>query len=117
MNVHEGPHSIGKGSHQVPLQNGMVVSNEPGYYKENEFGIRIENLIFVKKVNDVEEQNLLAFENLTFVPIDTRLMDMSLLTEIEKSWINSYHREVINKVGPYLEESALLWLKNAIKPI
>ena len=117
LNVHEGPHRIGKGSNNVPLREGMVVSNEPGYYKEGEFGIRSENLIFVKKIKEVEGKNLLGFENLTFVPFDTRLLDIALLTESEIDWINHYHVEVLQKVGPHLGGSALEWLKKAIQSI
>ena len=117
LNVHEGPHRIGKGSNNVPLKEGMVVSNEPGYYRENEFGIRLENLIFVKKIGDVDGQKLLGFENLTFVPVDSRLIDISLITVEEKDWINAYHIEVLEKVGPHVEGATLEWLKNAVHQI
>ncbi len=117
LNVHEGPHRIGKGSNNVPLKEGMVVSNEPGYYRENEFGIRLENLIFVKKVGNVDGQKLLGFENLTFVPLDTRLIDFSILTVEEKDWINAYHLEVLEKVGPHVEGTTLEWLKDAVHHI
>jgi Xaa-Pro aminopeptidase len=117
LNVHEGPHRIGKGSNNVPLKEGMVVSNEPGYYRENEFGIRLENLIYVKKIDDVDGQKLLGFENLTFVPFDTRLIDISLLTVEEKDWINAYHLEVLEKVGPHVEGTTLEWLKDAVHHI
>ena len=117
LNVHEGPHGIGKGANNVPLQEGMVVSNEPGFYCENEFGIRLENLIYVKIIKKVDDKKLLGFENLTFVPFDTRLMDISILTNPEKDWINKYHQEVLKKVGPFVEGSVLAWLKNAVLPI
>ncbi|MDP6937101.1 MAG: M24 family metallopeptidase C-terminal domain-containing protein, partial [Candidatus Marinimicrobia bacterium] len=117
LNVHEGPHRIGKGTNNVPLKEGMVVSNEPGYYKEGEFGIRTENLIFVKQVGEVDEKKLLGFENLTFVPIDTRLLDQSLLTEDEKDWLNIYHREVLEKIAPLVNEVVLAWLKEAVKSV
>ena len=117
LNVHEGPHRIGKGSNNVPLQVGMIVSNEPGYYKEDEFGIRCENLILIKEVNRVDGNKILGFENLTFVPFDTRLMDMSLMSNIEKDWINSYHNEVLEKVGPHLNNPVLEWLKHSVLPI
>ena len=117
LNVHEGPHGIGKGTNNVPLQEGMVVSNEPGYYRENEFGIRLENLIYVKYIKEVDGKKLLGFENLTFVPFDSRLFDIALLTETEKNWINNYHREVLDKVGPHVEGSTLQWLKKSVQPI
>ncbi len=117
LNVHEGPHSIGKGANQIPFKEGMVVSNEPGYYKEGEFGIRSENLIFVKKIKDAYGKKLLGFENLTFVPFDNRLLDMSLMTESEIAWLNKYHIEVLTKVGPHLEGSALEWLKKTVQAV
>ena len=117
LNVHEGPHRIGKGSNNVPLREGMVVSNEPGYYEEGQFGIRIENLIFVKKVGEVDGKKLLGFENLTFVPIDTRLLDYSIMTHKEKDWLNGYHAEVFEKIGPYVEGEVLEWLEKAVKSI
>tara|TARA_B110000438_G_C15790400_1_gene640421 strand:- start:579 stop:2093 length:1515 start_codon:yes stop_codon:yes gene_type:complete len=117
LNVHEGPHRIGKGANSVPLLPGMVVSNEPGYYKENEFGIRIENLIFVKKISQVDGKNLLGFENLTFVPIDKRLIIKSMMNDQELDWLNSYHKEVFEKVAPLLKDKVLHWLKEATKPI
>ena len=115
--VREGPHGIGKGYNNIPLREGMVVSNEPGYYRENEFGIRIENLIYVKRIKEVNGKKLLGFDNLTFVPIDKRLMDLSMLTKFEKDWINNYHKEVLKKISIYLQGSTLEWLKNASKPI
>jgi len=117
LNVHEGPHRIGKGSNKVPLKEGMVVSNEPGYYEEGKFGIRIENLIFVKQIDEVNGKKLLGFENLTFVPIDTRLLDLSLLTQKEKDWLNAYHQEVLEKVGPHVEGEVLEWMEKAVKSI
>ena len=117
LNVHEGPHSIAKGSNKVPLEEGMVVSNEPGYYEEGEFGIRIENLIFVKKIGEMKGKKLLGFENLTFVPIDVRLLDISIMTQKEKDWLNNYHSEVLEKVGPHLTGNVLEWLKKAVQPI
>jgi len=117
LNVHEGPHSIGKGANQVPFKEGMVVSNEPGYYRENEFGIRSENLIFVKKIKEVDGKNILGFENLTYVPFDTRLLDMSIITKTEKDWINNYHQKVLKKVGPHLDDSVVEWLNKAVQPI
>jgi Xaa-Pro aminopeptidase len=117
LNVHEGPHRIGKGTNNVPLKEGMVVSNEPGYYEEGKFGIRIENLIFVTQIDEVKGKKLLGFENLTFVPIDTRLLDHSILTKPEKDWMNNYHREVFEKVSPFVEGDVLAWLENAVKPI
>ena len=117
LNVHEGPHSIGKGANNVPFMEGMVVSNEPGYYKENEFGIRCENLIFVKKIKEVDGNKLLGFENLTYVPFDMRLLDITLITKTEKAWINKYHNNVLKKVGPLLDGTDLEWLEKSTQAI
>ena len=114
LNVHEGPHRIGKGANKVPLIPGMVVSNEPGYYEDNEFGIRCENLVFVKEST---ENELYEFENLTFVPFDTRLIDKSLMTDDELNWLNEYHKEVFEKISPFITINTCKWLENATKPI
>ena len=77
----------------------------------------MENLIYVKKIGDVDGQKLLGFENLTFVPFDTRLIEISFLTVEEKDWINTYHLEVLENVGPHLEGTTLEWLKDAVHQI
>jgi Xaa-Pro aminopeptidase len=77
----------------------------------------LENLIYVKYIKEVDGKKLLGFENLTFVPFDSRLFDIALLTETEKNWINNYHREVLDKVGPHVEGSTLQWLKKSVQPI
>jgi len=112
--VHEGPHRIGKGANNVPLIPGMVVSNEPGYYKDGQFGIRCENLVFVKEST---KEGLYEFENLTFVPFDTRLIDKSLMTDIELNWLNDYHKNVFDKISPFVSGDTLMWLKSATQPI
>ena len=83
-NVHEGPHSISK-NNKIKLKNGMVLSNEPGYYKKNSFGIRIENLIYVNKNK---------FDELTITPIETNLINKKILNLKELKWINNYHKKV-----------------------
>ncbi len=108
LNVHEGPQSISKNNF-IELQEGMVVSNEPGYYLENKFGIRIENLIFVKKAN-----NKLSFENLTFAPIDKDLIDEKLLTNNEKNYLFNYHLETYLKISPFLNKKQKKWLAKLI---
>ena len=117
LNVHEGPHGIGKGANNVPLQPGMVVSNEPGYYEENSFGIRCENLILVKVIDNINEKQLLGFENLTVVPFDIRLMDIDMLVESERMWINNYHQEVWKKVSPHVNEDVRKWLQDSTRSI
>jgi Xaa-Pro aminopeptidase len=114
MNVHEGPQGISKRPSKVALHAGMVVSNEPGYYLEGEYGIRIENLVVVK---EAEKKGFLCFETLTQVPIDRKLIDVSMLTGDEIAWVNNYHASVDEKVSPLLKDDALAWLKLAVKDI
>ena len=92
LNVHEGPHAISK-NNKIKFQEGMVVSNEPGYYENGKFGIRIENLIYVKK-----EKNKKYFEDLTMVPIDKELINQKLLNKNEKKWLNKYHKKVFHNL-------------------
>lgn len=118
LSVHEGPQRISKVSFNAPMLPGMVVSNEPGYYKAGAFGIRIENLELVTKIQiNNGEQEIYGFEPLTFVPIDTKLIDTTMLTPAEISWINEYHKSVLNKVSPLLDTTTQDWLKNATLPL
>ena len=105
LNVHEGPQSISSVS-KVKFLPGMIISNEPGYYKTNEYGIRIENLVNVK-VNG----NKYKFETLTLAPIDRQLIETSLLSKNEIKWLNTYHEHVYIKLGKYLETKEKIWLK------
>ena len=98
MNVHEGPQSISKNNH-VKLKKGMIVSNEPGYYLENKFGIRIENLVYI----DGNKKNL-YFKNLTYVPLEKDLVDENLLSKAEKDYIFKYNLETYSRISPYLNE-------------
>ena len=107
LNVHEGPHAISK-NNTINLQEGMIVSNEPGYYEKDNFGIRIENLIYVKKI---KKKNI--FENLTMVPIDKDLIDIKILTKKEKDWINRYHEKVFNNLNKFMNKVEILDLKKA----
>ncbi len=111
LNVHEGPHAISK-NNKVKLQEGMVLSNEPGYYEKNKFGIRIENLIYVKK-----RKNNKYFENLTLVPIDKDLIDKNILNKNEKKWINKYHKKVLKNLKGSMNKNEILDLKNACSAI
>jgi len=118
LNVHEGPQRIAKNSSAVPLSPGMVVSNEPGYYKQGDYGIRCENLIYVvEKGNGHDGKTFYEFETLTLVPFDLRLIEQSLLTKDEVSWINNYHAQVKAKVAPLLTGSDLVWLTQATQAI
>ena len=105
LNVHEGPQSISSVS-KVKFLPGMIISNEPGYYKANAYGIRIENLITVRKLGNKYE-----FENLTLAPIDKKLIEVSLLTTNEISWLNTYHKLVYSKLKKYLKPKEKIWLK------
>jgi Xaa-Pro aminopeptidase len=121
--VHEGPQRISPvGSSQSggdePLAAGMIISNEPGYYKTGEYGIRIENLVLVVP-REIEgaEKKMLGFETLTFAPIDRRLIDVQMLEPEELIWLNCYHAHVLAKIGPQLEGADLAWLQAACAPI
>ena len=108
LNVHEGPQSISK-LNSVKIKEGMIVSNEPGYYKKNKFGIRIENLVFVKKVN-----SKIFFENLTLAPIEKDLINLKLLTTLEKNYLFRYHLNVYSKISQYLSLKERKWLASFI---
>lgn len=113
LSVHEGPQRIAPKGSMVALQPGMVLSNEPGYYREDGFGIRCENLVVVTEQAQVGELPMLGFERLTYVPFDTRLIDRSLLSPAEFRWINEYHVEVFRRLSPLLEGEDLAWLEQA----
>ncbi|MFP4465409.1 MAG: aminopeptidase family protein P, partial [Alphaproteobacteria bacterium] len=112
LSVHEGPASISPRGKAVPLEAGMILSNEPGYYKEGAYGIRFENLVLVTEdKRDGEEQEMLAFETLSLFPLDNTLLDDALLTDVEKAWINTYHARVYNTLAPHLDDAHAAWLK------
>jgi Xaa-Pro aminopeptidase len=121
--VHEGPQRISPaGSSQAggdePLRAGMICSNEPGYYKTGEYGIRVENLVLVVPV-EVEgaEKKMLGFETLTFAPIDRSLIETAMLTTQERRWVDDYHARVLEVVGPQLGNGDLDWLKASCAPL
>ncbi|MBL1434681.1 MAG: aminopeptidase P family protein [Rhodobacteraceae bacterium] len=117
LSVHEGPASISP-KNNVPLQTGMILSNEPGYYREGAWGIRIENLIIVNPPEDIGGDNKMhSFETLTWVPIDTRLIDHTRLSKAERTWLNNYHAEVLRKIGPDVSSETHTWLTQACAPI
>ena len=123
LSVHEGPQRISPaGSAQAggdePLLAGMILSNEPGYYKTGEYGIRIENLVLVvERQIDGAEKEMLGFETLTFAPIDRRLIEVSMLDPEEMVWLNCYHAHVMAKIGPTLTEADRDWLAKACAPL
>ena len=134
LNVHEGPHSISpRWANKEVMKKGMVVSNEPGYYEDGNYGIRIENLLevqYVDPADDVGEdeeppekpagqKTFLKFAKLTMIPIQKNLIDTKLMTDAELDWLDAYHEEVMEKVAPLLEEGseAMAWLKKSCEKI
>lgn len=120
LSVHEGPQRLSRLS-TVPLEAGMILSNEPGYYREGAFGIRIENLIVVEDAAALPggdaERAMLQWRTLTFVPINKRLIVPDMLTEAERAWLNSYHAEVRDKIAPRVSDATRTWLEAATSPI
>ena len=108
LNVHEGPQGISKNNF-VKLKEGMIVSNEPGFYKKNDFGIRIENLVFIKKI-----KSKLLFENLTMAPIDKDLINFKMLNKKEKNYLFKYHFDVYKNISPFLNKKERKWLAKLI---
>jgi len=115
LSVHEGPQRISKQPNTVALRPGMIVSNEPGFYKEGGYGIRIENLILVRPVD--ETGRFLQFETLTLAPIDRNVIDTTLLTPGELAWINAYHARVLQEIGPQVDAQTRSWLEQATAPL
>ena len=108
LNVHEGPQAISK-INNIKLEEGMILSNEPGYYETNKFGIRLENLVFIKKY-----KKKLRFENLTFAPIEKDLINFKLLNKKEKKYLNEYHKKIYVILGSYLNKDEKNWLRSFI---
>ena len=114
LNIHEGPQGISKYASRVSLELGMVLSNEPGYYNEDHYGIRIESLMYVKKCDiATAEQAMLQFETLTLAPIDRHLIDLSLLSSDDVIWLNQYHARVFQELKPWVDEKTYAWLWQA----
>jgi Xaa-Pro aminopeptidase len=118
LSVHEGPQRISKAPNAQPLLPGMIVSDEPGYYKAGAYGIRIENLIVVQKWDgSVEGRDMLCFETLTLAPIDRTLVDTGLLDRGELDWLNGYHARVRAEITPLVDPETATWLEAATAPI
>ncbi|WP_282628448.1 aminopeptidase P family protein [Empedobacter sedimenti] len=115
--VHEGPQSIRLEENLTPLQIGMVLSNEPGLYRDGEYGIRIENLMIVQPAMSTQFGDFLKFEIVTVSPIDKNLIDVTLMTNEELTWLNNYHQFVFEKISPFLDEKETTWLKEKCKAI
>ncbi|KRW97387.1 aminopeptidase P family protein [Paracoccus sp. MKU1] len=116
LSVHEGPVRISRIS-EIPLAPGMILSNEPGYYREGAFGIRIENLIVVEKRESPDGREMLGFETLTFAPIDRRLIEPGLLAPAEIAWLDAYHAQVWEKISPLVDGEVRDWLSLTTRPL
>jgi Xaa-Pro aminopeptidase len=119
LSVHEGPQRISRAAMQELLP-GMILSNEPGYYRPGAFGIRIENLVYVEEAEMIEggDRPMLGFETLTYCPIDRRLVLTDLLTDEELRWLNDYHAETRDKLLPLIDDPEVAsWLKRATAPL
>ncbi|WP_295311897.1 aminopeptidase P family protein [Roseobacter sp.] len=120
LSVHEGPQRLSRINH-VPIEAGMILSNEPGYYREGAFGIRIENLIVARDAPDLpggdDHRNMLDWRTLTWVPVDRRLVVREMLSTEERDWLNTYHAAVAEKIGPRVSPDAKTWLDAATAPL
>lgn len=121
LNVHEGPHNIRwqyrRDIEEAVLEEGMIMSDEPGVYIEGEYGIRTENVILCKKGPKTGDGQFMCFEHLTFAPIDLNLIDTKYMSQKDVERLNSYHKDVYEKCAPFLSEDECIWLKNATRPI
>ncbi|KAL9158507.1 hypothetical protein ABFS82_08G073600 [Erythranthe guttata] len=122
LNVHEGPHQISfrPAARNVPLQPSMTVTDEPGYYEDGNFGIRLENVLVVKEAEtkfNFGNKGYLSFEHITWAPYQTKLMDLSLLVPEEVEWLNKYHYRCREILAPFLDNSEMEWLKKATEPV
>ncbi len=117
LNVHEGPHRIASSQSSQELRTGMIVSNEPGIYRPEQYGVRIENLVVVTPPESSEFGSFLGFETLTLCPFDRTLIDVALLSEHERAWVDDYHRSVRERLLGHLDGDAATWLEAACAPL
>lgn len=117
LSVHEGPQNISQKWNQIPLEEGMVISDEPGYYETGAYGIRIENLMVVARDEESEYGQFFHFEPLTLCPYDRASIDETMLSDVDKKRLNAYHKRVYEMVSPYLKEEERMWLENETKPV
>ena len=118
LSVHEGPQSISRAGMAI-LHPGMLLSNEPGYYKEGAYGIRLENVVLVTELQDVAggDRQMMEFETLTLAPFDRRLIDVAALNAAEQQWINDYHARVLTELAPRVDTLTAIWLQKATAPL
>ncbi len=117
LNVHEGPQTISQKAVDIAIDEGMIISNEPGIYLENRYGIRIESLVLAVKSDIGRTEDFLEFETLSMCPLEIDLIDTDLLTGIQKDWVNNYHDRVYESLSPLLEESERIWLKDKTRSL
>ena len=117
LNVHEGPQGFRKEPNSVKLEKGMVITNEPGIYKEGKHGVRTENIMLVVEEEKTEFGQFMSFEAITYCPIDLDGIDKDMLTDKEKQWLNDYHKMVYKRLSPYLDEGHKSWLKKETREI
>lgn len=117
LNCHEGPHRINLTAGPIRLEEGMLVSNEPGFYVEDQYGIRSENIILVKEYDESPYGKFMEFETISFCPFDIESIDKALLTKEEIKWLNDYHKDVYEKLSPYLNDEETAWLKENTREI
>lgn len=117
LNVHEGPQNFSIQHNSTVLENGMILTNEPGIYKEGKYGIRLENTMIVKKGIKTEFGQFMEFEVISYCPIDLECIDINMLTEKEKSWLNTYHKKTYEILAPYLDSLEKEWLKKKTREI
>lgn len=117
LSVHEGPQNISQKWNQIPLEEGMVISDEPGYYETGAYGIRIENLMVVAKDEESEYGQFFHFEPLTLCPYDRASIDETMLSDVDKKRLNAYHKRVYEMISPHLQEEERMWLENETKPV
>lgn len=118
LSVHEGPAGFSRAARPVPLKEGMILSNEPGFYATGEYGIRLENLLLVRAADiPGARKPFLEFETLTLAPFDRALLDPALLTREERAWLDAYHARVLAEVGPGLDPATAAWLRSACAPL
>lgn len=119
LSVHEGPMSLSRNSRPIPFKPGMIISNEPGYYLPNSYGIRLENLLIVQpaEAQPLGVKPFLEFETITLAPFDRALIKPSLLTSVERDWLDAYHARVLAEIGPKLAPDGRAWLSTACAPL